>query len=43
MLNEEKQQELGGKENRSVPVDLAMNFSPLQQFGMPTSMKAALP
>jgi hypothetical protein len=43
LLNGEKQQELGGKGNRSVPVDLAMNFSPSQHFGMPTSMKAALP
>jgi hypothetical protein len=43
MLNGEKQQELGGKVNRSIPVDLAMNFSPSQHFGMPTSMKAALP
>lgn len=43
MLNGEKQQELGGKGNRSVPVDLAMNFSPSQHFGMPTSKKAALP
>jgi hypothetical protein len=40
---EKKQQELGGKGNRSVPVDLAMNFSPSQHFGMPTFMKAALP
>jgi hypothetical protein len=39
MLNGEKQQELGGKGNSSVPVDLAMNFSPSQHFGMPTSMK----
>jgi hypothetical protein len=43
MLNGEKQQELGGKGNRSILVDLAMNFSPSQHFGMPTSMKAALP
>jgi hypothetical protein len=43
MLNREKQQELGGKGNHSIPVDLAMNFSPSQHFGMPTSMKAALP
>jgi hypothetical protein len=28
MLNGEKQQELGGKGNRSILVDLAMNFSP---------------
>jgi hypothetical protein len=43
MLNGEKQQKLGGKGNRSIPVDLAMNFSPSQHFGMLTSMKAALP
>jgi hypothetical protein len=43
MLNGEKQQELGRKGNRSILVDLAMNFSPSQHFGMPTSMKAALP
>jgi hypothetical protein len=43
MLNGEKQEELGGKGNRLIPVDLAMNFSPSQHFGMPTSMKAALP
>jgi hypothetical protein len=43
MLNGQKQQELGGKGNRSILVDLAMNFSPSQHFGMPTSMKAALP
>jgi hypothetical protein len=43
MLNGEKQRELGRKGNCSVPVDLAMNFSPSQHFGMPTSMKAALP
>jgi hypothetical protein len=43
MLNGEKQHELGGKGNRSIPVDLAMNFSPSRHFGMPTSMKAALP
>jgi hypothetical protein len=43
MLNGEKQQELGGKGNCSVPVHLAMNFSPSQHFGMPTSKKAALP
>jgi hypothetical protein len=43
MLNGEKQQELGGKGNRSISVNLAMNFSPSQHFGMPTSMKAALP
>jgi hypothetical protein len=42
MLTGEKQQELGRKGNRSIPVDLAM-FSPSQHFGMPTSMKAALP
>jgi hypothetical protein len=28
--------------NRSVLMDLAMNFSPPQHFGLPTSMKAAL-
>jgi hypothetical protein len=43
MLKGEKQQELGGKGNHSIPVDLAMNFSHSQHFGMPTSMKAALP
>jgi hypothetical protein len=43
MLNREKQQELGGKGNRSVPDDLAINFSPSQHFGMPTFKKAALP
>jgi hypothetical protein len=43
MLNGEKQQELGGKGNRSILVDFAMNFSPSQHFGMPTSMMAALP
>jgi hypothetical protein len=43
MLNGEKQQELGGKGNHSISVDLAMNFSPSQYFGMPTSMKAGLP
>jgi hypothetical protein len=30
MLNGEKQHELGEKGNRSIPVDLAMNFSPTQ-------------
>jgi hypothetical protein len=43
MLNGEKQQEFGGKGNRLIPVNLAMNFSPLQHFGMPTFKKAALP
>jgi hypothetical protein len=43
MLNGEKQQEFGGKGNRSIPVDLAINFSPSQHFGMPTFMKDALP
>jgi hypothetical protein len=43
MLNGEKQQELGRKGNHSISVDLAMNFSPSQHFGTPTSMKAALP
>jgi hypothetical protein len=43
MLNGEKRQDSGGKENRSIPVDLAMNLSPSHHFGMPTSMKAALP
>jgi hypothetical protein len=43
MLNGEKQQEFGGKGNRSIPVDLAINFSPSQHFGIPTSMKDALP
>jgi hypothetical protein len=43
MLNGEKQQELGRKGNRSIPVDLAMNFSPSQHFGISTAMKAALP
>jgi hypothetical protein len=43
MLNGEKQQEFGGKGKHSIPVDLAMNFSPSQHFGMPTSMKATLP
>jgi hypothetical protein len=42
MLNGEKQQELGRKGNRSIPVDLAINFSPSQHFGMPTSVTAAL-
>jgi hypothetical protein len=42
MKNAEKQQEFGGKGNRLVPVDLAMNFSPSQHFGLPTSMKAAI-
>jgi hypothetical protein len=42
MLNAEKR-EFGGKGNHSVPIDLAMNFSPSQHFGLPTSMKAALP
>jgi hypothetical protein len=32
MLNGEKQQELGGKGNRLIPVDLAINFSPSQHF-----------
>jgi hypothetical protein len=42
MKNLEKQQEFGGKGNCSIPVDLAMNFSPSQHFYLPTSMKVAL-
>jgi hypothetical protein len=43
MLNIEKQQEFSGKGNHSVSIDLAINFSPSLHFGLPTSMKAALP